>query len=67
MDANQVHLRELADACVLASAETRDADAAAELLRISYRILRLADPTLPAQEDEDDIPEFGCRQVFGRA
>lgn len=58
MAANRERLRELADACVELAAETEDPDSIGELLRISYRLLSLADPTLP---QGDSAGEFGER------
>jgi hypothetical protein len=55
MAADRERLQELADACIDLSAKTDDGDTASELLRISYRLLQLADPTLPQWEHG---PEF---------
>jgi hypothetical protein len=52
-------LQKLADACVALSANIRDANAASELRRIAYRLLQLADATLPDWEEESS--EFGWR------
>jgi hypothetical protein len=60
---NREHILQLADTCVVLSAKIDDTGAAAELLRISRRLLELADPTLSAEEDS--IPEFNRRQMFG--
>jgi hypothetical protein len=51
MDANQERLRELADECIVLGAQTDDADTVSELLRISYRLLELADRMLPQWEN----------------
>jgi hypothetical protein len=50
MAANWERLRELADECIVLGAQTDDADTISELLRISYRLLQLADRTLPQWE-----------------
>ena len=62
MVANVDEVRQLADACVVVSTKTRDPKAAAELLRISYRILQLADPAL-----SPDTAAFNRQQLFGTA
>jgi hypothetical protein len=51
--ANQDEVRQLADACVVVSTKTRDVDAAAKLLQIAIRVLRVADPVLPPDADLD--------------
>jgi hypothetical protein len=56
--------RELADGCIALSAETEDSDSASELLRISYRLLQLADPNLPPWESVGDLYR---QQRFGTA
>ncbi len=61
MAANGEHFQRLADECIALSAKSDNAHSASELLRISYRFLQLADPTLP--EWEEEIP---C-QIFGTA
>ena len=58
-------LRELADRCTALGVKTEDADTAAELLRISYRLLQLANPELPSSRD--DFAEFNRRQMIGTA
>jgi hypothetical protein len=60
MTANRERLRELADACIDLSAKTDDADTLSELLRISYRLLQLADPTLPHWEGTAKFSELGA-------
>jgi hypothetical protein len=52
------------DACVALSAKTDDADSVAELPKISYRSLRLADPALPSWRN---IAKFNRQQMFGTA
>ena len=62
MAANREHFQRLADECIALSVKSDDAQSASELLRMSYRFLQLADPTLPDWEEED-IPY----QIFGTA
>jgi hypothetical protein len=64
--ANQDEVRQLADACVVVSTKTRDVDAAAKLLQIAIRVLRVADPVLPPDADLD-IAAFNPQQMFGAA
>jgi hypothetical protein len=45
MVANRDSLQELADGCIALSGKAEDPDSASELLRISYPLLQLADPT----------------------
>jgi hypothetical protein len=56
MAANRERFLELADECIALTAESDDAKCISELLRISHRLLQLADPTLPHLEK--DIPEL---------
>jgi hypothetical protein len=58
-------LLRLADECVALSAKTGDVGTASELLKISGRILQLADPVMAGRED--NIAEFSRRQMFGAA
>jgi hypothetical protein len=60
MAANRERLRELADACADLAAKTEDPDRIGELLRISYRLLRLADPTLPQWDSAGEFGERGA-------
>lgn len=62
MVANRDCLQELADGCIALSGKTEDPDSASELVRISYRLLQLADPTLPPW---GNIADFNRRQMFG--
>jgi hypothetical protein len=59
MAPNRERLRELADECIGLSAKTDDADTLSELLIISYRLLQLADPTLPRWENTAEFGELG--------
>jgi hypothetical protein len=65
MAVNRERFLELADECIALSAESEDAKSISELLRISYRLLQLADPTLPRWEK--DIPESNREQMFSPA
>jgi hypothetical protein len=67
MAANREHFQRLADECIALSAKSDTAHSASELRRISYRLLQLADPTLPHWEEDEDIPEFNPGQTFGTA
>jgi hypothetical protein len=60
MAASRERFLELADECIALSAESDDAECISELLRISHRLLQLADPTLPRWEK--DLPEFNREQ-----
>ena len=62
MRTDQKTLRELAGQCTALGVKTDDADTAAELLRISYRLLQLANPELPSCRD--DLAEFNRRQCW---
>ena len=55
MAANRDRLRELADECIVLGAQTDDADTISELLRISYRLLELADRALPQWENAPSV------------
>jgi hypothetical protein len=62
MATNRERLRELADACVELGAETDDADTLSELLRISYRLLQLADPMPQQWENTAGFGELGAKR-----
>ena len=55
MAANRDRLRELADECIVLGSQTDDADTISELLRISYRLLELADRALPQWENAASV------------
>jgi hypothetical protein len=55
MAANRERLLTLADECIAFGAETDDPKSISELLRISYRLLQLADPALPPRENTPPI------------
>jgi hypothetical protein len=63
MVANQDEVRQLADACVLVSTNTRNSEAAAELLRISHRLLQLSEFAVPLRER--DPTASNCQQEAG--
>jgi hypothetical protein len=65
MASHQERFQQLADECIALSAKSDDAHNASELLRISYRLLQLANPGLP--QWEEDVPEFNRGQMFGTA
>jgi hypothetical protein len=67
MAAHREHFQRLADECIALSVKSDTAHSASELRRISYRLLQLADPTLPHWEEDEDIPEFNPWQTFGTA
>jgi hypothetical protein len=48
-------LQQLADECIHLSEQTEDARTASDLLRLSYRVLQLATPTLPTWKER--IPQ----------
>jgi hypothetical protein len=62
MIANRDRLQELADGYIALSAKTEDPDSASELLRIAFRLLQLADPTLPSW---GNIADFNRKRMFG--
>jgi hypothetical protein len=64
--ANRDELLQVADECVVLSTKIADVDAAAKLLQIAIRVLRVADPVLPPDADLD-IAAFNPQQMFGAA
>jgi hypothetical protein len=48
---NEKQIRQLAQECIHISDRTGDACTASEMLRLSYRILQLATPTMPAWQE----------------
>ncbi len=54
-------VQQLANECIAMSRRTEDAETASELMKMSHRILRLTDPTLPLWKDPLPKP----RRLFG--